>query len=315
MPDCFISICVPAYKRVMYLERLLESILIQTYKNFEIIISDDSDDDSVEKFIKWYEGKLPIKYYKNERSLGTPANWNFAISKAKGEWVKLMHDDDWFSTTESLENFVKYTHADHKFIFSAYTNFYEEENRELKISLTGTGKRLILKEPDVLLLKNMVGPPSVTLIHRSITEQYDENLKWRVDTEFYSRVLKLNKNFIYINQSLINIGISQSQVTQSCINNPSIELPEAFILIKKHGIKSLRNIWIYDSWWRLLRNMKIISESQLRQYADQKWPSLIVCITKDLSKAPALIFKYGIISKVYMTLSYLRNRSKLENRK
>lgn len=301
------SICIPAYKRVKYLERLLESIVIQTYNDFEIIISDDSDDDSVEKFIKVYEGKLPIEYYKNERPLGTPANWNFAISKAKGEWIKLMHDDDWFSTAESLKIFVRNIHANDTFIFSGYTNFYEDENRELKILLTGTGKRLIVKEPDVLLLKNLVGPPSVTLLHHSITEQYDENLKWRVDVEFYSRVLKLKKNFIYINQSLINIGISESQVTQSCINNPAVELPEAFILIKKHGLKSLKNVWVYDSWWRLLRNMRITSEGQLRQYVNDEWPIVILAMVKDLATAPSLVFKSGVFSKIFMALSYFRN--------
>ena len=306
----FISICIPAYKRVKYLERLLESIIIQTYKDFEIIISDDSDDDSVEKFIKAYEGTLFIKYYKNEKSLGTPVNWNFAISKAKGEWIKLMHDDDWFSTAESLEIFVRNIHTNHKFIFSAYTNFYEKENRELKISLTGTGKRSMVKDPDVLLLKNLVGPPSVTLLHHSITEQYDENLKWRVDSELYSRVLKLNKDFIYINQSLINIGISESQVTQSCINNPSVELPEAYLLIKKHGLKSLKNIWIYDSWWRLLRNMRITSEDQLRQYVNEEWPIVILAMLKDLAAAPSLVFKSGVFSKIFMALSYYRNSSK-----
>ena len=44
----FISICIPAYKHVDYLQRLLDSILIQTYKNFEIIITDDRPDNSVE---------------------------------------------------------------------------------------------------------------------------------------------------------------------------------------------------------------------------------------------------------------------------
>ena len=89
----FISICIPAYKRVGYLKRLLDSITIQSYKSFEIIVSDDSDDESVYQLLQTFAGKLDIQYFKNHPPLGTPANWNFAISKARGEWIKLIHDD------------------------------------------------------------------------------------------------------------------------------------------------------------------------------------------------------------------------------
>src|SRR5258705_12616457 len=100
MSQYFISICIPAYKRVKYLERLLESIMTQEYKDFEVIISDDSDDDCVARHIKNYSGKFSIHYYKNNPSLGTPANWNFAISLARGIWIKLMNHHDWFSSPD-----------------------------------------------------------------------------------------------------------------------------------------------------------------------------------------------------------------------
>jgi glycosyltransferase involved in cell wall biosynthesis len=290
----------------------LDSILIQTYKDFEVIISDDSDDDSVRNLVKEYGSKMLLAYYKNDVSLGTPSNWNFAISKATGEWIKLIHDDDWFSSAESLAIFADQTRSGNKFIFSAYTNVYEEEGREPgNIELSALQKKSIEQNPDVLLLTNLIGPPSVALIHHTIAQEYDTTLKWRVDSELYTRVLKQNVSFSYIKRPLISIGISESQVTQTCANNPAIEIPEAYILIQKHGIKSLKNIRIYDSWWRLLRNMHIVNEKKLRQYVDQEWPPVIVSISKDLAKAPALIFKNGVFSKIFMTLSYLRNKSKL----
>jgi len=100
-----ISICIPAYKRVAYLQRLLESIAAQTFSGFEIILTDDSPDDSVANLIKNYSS-LNIKYFKNEAALGTPANWNCGIAKASGEWIKLMHDDDWFASPHSLQQFA-----------------------------------------------------------------------------------------------------------------------------------------------------------------------------------------------------------------
>ena len=69
-----ISICIPAYKRIDYLKRLLCSIEIQKFKDYEVIISDDSNDDSVAALLKNFNGRFEIKYFKNEKALGTPAN-------------------------------------------------------------------------------------------------------------------------------------------------------------------------------------------------------------------------------------------------
>ena len=46
-------------------------------------------------------------YYKNIKVLGTPENWNESIRKAKGAWIKLMHDDDWFANENSLQKFYE----------------------------------------------------------------------------------------------------------------------------------------------------------------------------------------------------------------
>src|ERR1044072_4054338 len=95
--EIFISICIPAYKNVDFLKRLLDSIAIQTYSNYEIIICDDSPDESVAEFIKSRSVLKNIRYHRNVSSLGTPENWNECIRRANGEWIKIMHDDDWFA--------------------------------------------------------------------------------------------------------------------------------------------------------------------------------------------------------------------------
>lgn len=309
MNQSFISICIPAYKRVHYLKRLLDSIAVQTFKDFEVIVSDDSNDDSVQELIKDYTENFQIHYFRNKPSLGTPANWNFAISHANGEWIKLMHDDDWFASAEALTAFAAHTTAENKFIFSAYNNIYESGETK-SVYMPASWKQKILHEPNVLLAKNVIGPPSVTMIHRSINERYDERLKWRVDMEYYIRLLKHEKNYTYVNEPLINVGISESQVTQSCIYVPEVELPEGFLLLQKHGTKALQNIWVYDAWWRLLRNMNVASREKLEEYVPQKWPKVIVQMVKDLSRTPMFFLKFGPASKTIMSLSYLKNRIK-----
>jgi hypothetical protein len=221
-----------------------------------------------------------------------------------------MHDDDWFAEKESLASFYSDTNDGAKFIFSAYSNFFEgkEKNIEQK-HFPASWKNKILKEPNILLAKNVIGPPSVTMLHKSVGLIYDERLKWRVDMEFYIRVLKKELKFAYIDKILINIGISESQVTQSCIYQPAVELPEGYILLEKHGINALKNIWIYDAWWRLLRNMEITNYETLRKYAPKEWPLVIQKMVKDLAAIPPFLLKNGVSSKTLMSISYLKNYS------
>src|SRR5882757_943515 len=102
----FISICIPAYKRVSFLKRLLDSIERQTYRRFEVVVTDDSPDNEVSDLCRTHPLSALIRYFKNEKKLGTPENWNESIRRASGEWIKLMHDDDWFLDPTALTIFV-----------------------------------------------------------------------------------------------------------------------------------------------------------------------------------------------------------------
>jgi len=310
MKNPIISICIPAYKRIDYLKRLLWSIEIQKFKDFEVIISDDSNDDSVAVLLKEFNGRFEIKYFKNEKALGTPANWNNAISKATGEWIKLMHDDDWFDNENSLEKFALATNNNNKFIFSAYTNKTELTNDTEKKFFNENLKTTILKNPLRLLAKNSIGPPSVTLFHNSIKDKYDEGLKWRVDIEYYIRNISKGIEFTYINELLINVGVSESQVTNYCLNVPSVEIPEMYILLSKYGTSPLKNIMVYDAYWRILRNTNTNSKHKLESFCQTEWPAVILSMVELQSKFNQSNLRNGVISKTLMSISYIYNQLK-----
>ena len=310
MNSTFISICIPAYKRTHFLKRLLLSIENQSYTNYEVIISDDSNDNSVEELLKEFKGKLEVKYFKNENPLGTPANWNHAISKATGQWIKLMHDDDWFANEHSLEKFASATKYGHPFIFSAYSNKIELTNNTEMLFFNEKLKNSILKNPLLLLAKNIIGPPSVTLFQNSVKEKYDERLKWRVDIEYYIRNISKGVGFAYINEPLINVGVSESQVTNSCLNIPSVEIPEMYILLSKYGTSPLKNIMVYDAYWRILRNTHINSKHKLESFGQTEWPKVILSMVELQSKFNKAILRNGVLSKTLMSISYIYNITK-----
>lgn len=303
MPN--ISICIPAYKRTNYLRRLLDSIALQSYRDFEVIVSDDSPDDSVEVLCNGYARDIPLQYISNRPALGTPANWNAAIRQARGEWIKLMHDDDWFAHADSLKIFAQ--KAGQKFVFSAYKNVYDN-GREQLMHMPKRWAKKIMHHPMALLSWNVIGPPSVTLVHRSITDQYDERMKWRVDIDFYVRILSQGHAFHYINEPLVKVGISESQVTNSCLGVPEVELPEGLLLLQKKGVGPLRHLLVYDAWWRIIRNVRITDSRQLGKYTPgNAWPKAIHQIIRLQGKMPRSVLRFGPASKLLMALSYFLN--------
>ena len=300
----FISICIPAYKRTHYLRRLLQSIADQTFKDFGVVLSDDSNDNSVELIAAEFGDRFTIQYYHNKPSLGTPANWNFAISKANGEWIKLMHDDDWFATETSLQAFANATTKGDKFITCDYD--YIDDNGKIArtMILTSFRKKLILKQPMTLLYDNYIGQPSVVMVHHSVTAIYNERMKWRVDIDYYMQLLYSERTFSSIPETLVHLGINAMQVTNSCLNVPGVELPEGKMLLEKYGTKSLRNIFVYDAWWRIIRNTGTRNTETLYQYV-ATWPKEIVTMTQTQGRINSKLLKNGAVSKFFMTLQYL----------
>lgn len=300
-----ISICIPAYKHEDYLKRLLDSIAIQTFTDFEVIVTDDSKDDSVSKLMAAYNSRFPIVYLKNSSQLGTPENWNESIRKAGGEWIKLMHDDDWFAGPDSLARFAASIQPEKNFIFSAYENVYEgRENNEV-VRASAFSRKMLATNPVALLSKNLVGPPSVTLYRKTALE-YDKRMKWRVDIDFYIHYLQ-SSQFLYIDSPLVKVGISQEQVTQSCFLVPEVEIPENFLLLEKIGVKQLKNLMAYDSWWRLMRNLDIHSAAQIKAAGfSGEVPAVIKAMIGDQQPVSPKVLKIGVLSKLLMLISYMR---------
>ena len=308
-----ISICIPAYKNVTFLKRLLDSICLQTYRNFEVVISDDSPDGEVERLLVDYQEQLPFVYYiRNQPAKGMPENWNNAISFARGEWIKIMHDDDWFLNENALARFAEKVNTDADFIFSNYeNNFLNQQDIIIKkVSMVFPKYRLsaIAQQPLLLLADNKIGPPSVCMVRTSVEARYDNRLRWRVDIDYYKAVLGKNPKMELLEEILIGVGMNVNQVTNQTKNIPSVELPEAYILLRKYGTSPLRDWIIYDSWWRMMRNLKITSYKELQRVVPEEWPLVIKNLLGFMEKIPKAFLKIGVTSKLFMFLSFYSNK-------
>lgn len=90
-----ISIIIPTYNRRHLLNEAVNSVLNQTYNNFELIIVDNHSSDNTEKYCKTLvNNNNKIRYHRNKKNLGMIENWNVGLSLAKGEYVNILMDDD-----------------------------------------------------------------------------------------------------------------------------------------------------------------------------------------------------------------------------
>src|SRR3990167_6342605 len=94
-----VSICIPTYNRARFIERAIKSTIDQTYKNIEIIVVDNASTDNTDSIIS----KFPsIRYFKNQKNVGSGLNFLKCLEYAKGEYVQLLGSDDWLS-----ENYIE----------------------------------------------------------------------------------------------------------------------------------------------------------------------------------------------------------------
>ncbi len=307
MPETpFISICIPAFQRVTYLQRLLASLAQQSYSNYEVIITDDSPDNSVKELVQQFAASLPINYSKNDPAAGTPGNWNIAMQKAKGDWIKLMHDDDWFALPSSLQKFATAAGGSTcDFIFSASNNVYSS-GKEVNEFLTGWRKDMLEENTLNLFFLNVIGHPSTVMHRKDDGILYDSQYKWVVDIDFYIRYLQQHNGYVYLPEMLINIGTDDTQLSHSMYKNPLVEVPEYFSMLAKFPSGLLMNHeYVFHCVWNLVKRFKISSIKMIADYGyNGPLPDHLQSIIDYQKPIPRIIIKQTNWSKMLMKKCY-----------
>lgn len=202
-----ISICIPTYemhgKARELLIRSFNMLQKQTYKNFEVIISDNSEDDVVKNLCENPEYKpLNIKYSKNPKK-GLSVNTNESMRKATGDFIKILYMDDYLANENSLENIVKNFQGKWLITGCAHDNGNGE----------GINHHYPTYNEKIYLGKNTIGPPSVLTIKNEDLIFFDEKLSWALDCDYYKRLYDKQGPPTILNEINVIIGVGKHQTT------------------------------------------------------------------------------------------------------
>ncbi len=137
-----VSIIMPSFNTGKYIMQTIESVMAQTYKNWELIIVDDCSDDNTDEVVKTCLSDARIHYYKTGKNSGAAVSRNTALRMAKGKWIAFLDSDDlWMS--EKLEKQISFMKINSYFF--SYTNYEEIDVDGKWTGVRVTGPRKVTK--------------------------------------------------------------------------------------------------------------------------------------------------------------------------
>ena len=131
-----ISIIIPVYNAGNYIKKCIDSILSQTYENFEVIvINDGSSDNSWELLNKYYSDNKKIKLF-NQENKGVSMTRNFGIDNANGDWITFVDADDWIenNTLERIVNIIEQNNNLEIIMSNLFYNRGSEQKKAYELS-------------------------------------------------------------------------------------------------------------------------------------------------------------------------------------
>lgn len=216
------------------LEHNIQHILKQDYKNIEIVISDHSSDDKIKNICETYNNvKYPIIYIHNPEHKGNSSqNTNNAIDHCNGEYIKILFMDDYLNNPEGISLIIDKLkqQPEKKWLVHSYEHtknykdFYVHHKPQFSTDI---------------IFHNSIGCPSCVTIHKSITERFDVDLRWFMDSDFYFRLKNNYGNPIFLYHSpaiMVNLH-HNDQVSTKCDQSYGMKQKEMNFIRQKYDKK------------------------------------------------------------------------------
>lgn len=226
----FISICIPAYdmggQGGEYLLDSFEHLLRQTYEDFEVVVSDQSEDEGVATICKAYGDRLDITRIDNRGGARqASANSNNAMRHAKGQVLKILFQDDFLCDSKALAKHAK-AFADPGTQWLLCGSGVTQDGKTLERAM------IPRMNPNLYLGRNTVSSPSVLSVRAGAGLAFDETLIWLMDVDFYRRCADMLGPPCILEATLVANRLHGGQVSARV--SPALRRRELTYMRRKH---------------------------------------------------------------------------------
>ncbi|ENN2392583.1 glycosyltransferase family 2 protein [Vibrio alginolyticus] len=179
-----VSIIMPTYNSTDTVVESIQSVLSQTYKNWELIIVDDRSTDNTWQVIQTYADKYDnIRVYQNKENLGAGASRNFAIKKARGRFIAFLDSDDLWTEDKLAEQIPFMLENNYPLTYTHYSRFTSEE----ELSVVTAPEYTTYKK---LMYSNVIGCLTAVYDTQALGKRYMPLIRKRQDMGLWLDILK-----------------------------------------------------------------------------------------------------------------------------
>jgi succinoglycan biosynthesis protein ExoO len=194
MENPLVSVIIPTYNVEKYIKQCIDSVLVQTYPHFEIILVDDCSTDNTVNIIKSYKDSR-IRLLINDVNKGPSYSRNRAIEASKGEWIAFLDSDDWWDINRLQKLISCANETSAEFIADDIYLILDGKERGFTTELKSKGifsTHKPIKLTSVFLVENDLGmqPMIKKQLIKNGNIKFDEDLKYGEDFKFYVECLE-----------------------------------------------------------------------------------------------------------------------------
>lgn len=257
-----LSILIPVFNYPEGLVRILHGLNLTNADRYEVLVSDNSDDDRCKKIMEdWRtKSKFNITYIRNIPAIGPVLNWNKLLDTAKGNFSLLIHHDEFAIGSDFLSQLVdKIEKSPEKDIFILDCILVDPETGRNVPHIPSFIKSLLLKgRPTYLFRRNYIGPSATVVCRTKFYPRFDKRLIWLVDTDLYVHMFLKSRKYMY----LPNIKVGSLQGRKDSITakiSGSLKVIKAREISYLAKTKGFNDMWLNnDLFSKILRSLEFV---------------------------------------------------------
>ncbi|WP_243374021.1 glycosyltransferase [Geotalea sp. SG265] len=263
-----VTVCMPVYQNAKFLPEAIESILQQTFTDFELLIDDDCSTDASQEVISHYaslDDRIVACF--NNTNKGMVTNWNACLEKARGEYVKFLFGDDILASKEALSRMVAILDSERSAsLVACARNIIDVDSNIIKVA-SSFPDGVIKKGTEIiynclLTQKNLIGEPSVVMFRKKDAFRFfDARYSQLVDLEMWFHLLEQGE-FSFIGDPLASFRVHADQQTKENVRN-LVHVDEMLDLLDEYGAKPYvtlgrmpRKFLLYNQQYRIWKAYK-----------------------------------------------------------